>query len=482
MSLTNRFLFVFQTTLAVVLAGFSLTLYLLTRSHLDGLLDGQLDSALNTLVAAAEIRPGGVEWEPAERQLTFRAGALGEQVVWLVSDTDGKFVDQLAGPLDEDFLKEVDVALRNGFRPNKRMDWQGDRWQFRQRWIDPIEPLPTDAALQVNHLHARLSIVVGTPLAPTRSTLRWMGGTLVGLSIGIWCFTLLIGRAVCRRGLLPLRHMADAAGAIHADDIGRLPSSRTGDELEELSGSFNRLLDRLQESFERQRQFTGEASHQLRTPLAAVLGQVEVALRRERSPEEYQRVLSSVYQQSARLSKIVEALLFLSRADSEARLPNREFLDLQHWLVDHLRNWTTHPRANDLQIGSTEESVRVFAHSELLGELIDILLDNACKYTISGSPIAINVRNTATSVEFIVEDNGDGISIQELPNIFRPFFRGQSSRQKGIEGAGLGLAIAKRLAAAFGGELTAESRIGHGSRFKLSLPPEQSTSSVVCRI
>src|SRR5262249_6824630 len=134
-----------------------------------------------------------------------------------------------------------------------------------------------------------------------------------------------------------------------AGDLGqRLPGVRSGDELEDLSRAFNSLLERLQESFERQRRFTGDASHQLRTPLAAMLGQVEVALRRERPAAEYQRILTSVKEQGERLRRIVESLLFLARADAEARLPDRERLDLRPWLVAHLRSWSDHPRTGDL--------------------------------------------------------------------------------------------------------------------------------------
>src|SRR5437763_732045 len=139
----------------------------------------------------------------------------------------------------------------------------------------------------------------------------------------------LAGRRLCRRALRPLTGMAAAARAISADDLGRrLPPAGTGDEVDDLGRAFNELLARLQESFERQRRFTGDASHQLRTPLAAMLGQVEVALRRERPPEEYQRVLTLVHKQSAKLREIVEMLLFLSRADAEAKRPQLEALDL----------------------------------------------------------------------------------------------------------------------------------------------------------
>src|SRR5262249_51255839 len=145
-----------------------------------------------------------------------------------------------------------------------------------------------------------------------------------GLSLTVWLVALFVGRALCRRALVPVRRMAASAADMDAADLGRrLPAAGTRDELDELSKAFNNLLDRLQESVERQQRFTGDASHQLRTPLTAILGQLEVALRRQRPVEEYEQVLTTVRQKAEHLRRIVESLLFLARADAEARLPDR---------------------------------------------------------------------------------------------------------------------------------------------------------------
>ena len=118
----------------------------------------------------------------------------------------------------------------------------------------------------------------------------------------------------------------------------RLPVPRTDDELQDLGDAFNGLIARLQEAFERQRRFTGDASHQLRTPLAVMLGQIEVSLRRDRSAEDYRRVLSLVHDQAAHLGQMVEMLLFLARADAEAELPGLESIDLAAWVDAHARD------------------------------------------------------------------------------------------------------------------------------------------------
>ena len=161
-------------------------------------------------------------------------------------------------------------------------------------------------------------MVVAAPRTPLQKSLQALAVVLSSLSLLLWLSAALVGRWLCRRALAPLTRMADAARTIHADDLGRrLPSAGTGDELEDLGRAFNDLLARLQESFERQRRFTGDASHQLRTPLTAILGQLEVLFRRDRPAEEYDRVLKLVQKQAAHLRLIVEMLLFLARADAE---------------------------------------------------------------------------------------------------------------------------------------------------------------------
>jgi signal transduction histidine kinase len=251
----------------------------------------------------------------------------------------------------------------------------------------------------------------------------------------------------------------------------RLPHPPTGDELDELGRSFNGLLDRLQESFVRQQRFTGDASHQLRTPLTALLGQIEVALRRSRSEEEYRTLLANVKRQADRLQQIVEALLFLTRADSEAHLDGLAPIDFQTWLQEHLETWAGHPRAGDVRVeNAAAESTLVVAHESLLGQLVDNLLSNACKYSPPGTPITMHVRCEGDFVVATVADQGDGIAPEDLPHIFQPFYRSPRARRAAVEGVGLGLSVAQRIVFAFQGAIDVESTVGRGTCFAVRLP------------
>ena len=261
--------------------------------------------------------------------------------------------------------------------------------------------------------------------------------------------------------------MPRAMGA--ADLTHRLPVSASADELADLAAAFNGLLDRLAEAFERERRFAGEASHQLRTPLAALIGQVEVALRRDREPTEYRRALTAVLDQAGRLLRVVEALLFLARSEADARLPGVERVDLAAWVPARLRTWGDHPRAGDLVFEPPSADVSALIHPDLFGELLDALIDNATKYSAPGAPVVVRVGCDSQGPWAEVEDRGCGIAPDDLPHLFRPFFRAEGARRRGVPGVGLGLAVAARVATALGGSIEVESELGRGSRVRVGL-------------
>jgi signal transduction histidine kinase len=438
----------FLVALAVVLAGFSAALYLLARSYLHRQVEERLAAALETLSAVVELEPDGIDWEPAEHHLTLGQDGAADQVRWAVRDGAGRPVDRSAN-LD----------------PNDPLEDEPGPWRvLRRRLHSDATPAPGK--------HADLVLTVGMSAEPAEAILRRLAAALIGLSAGVWLMAALAGRWLARRALAPVTRMAGAARALTPDNpAGRLPAPGTGDELDDLQRAFNDLLCRLHEALERQRRFTGDASHQLRTPLTAMLGQVEVALRRDRPLEEYRDVLGRVRTQAGHLHRIVEALLFLARADAEACLDACEVADLREALPAAAARWSAHPRAGDLRteaVGDGPYLARV--QPLLLGQLLDNLIDNAFKYSESGRPVVLRLRREGGAVALDVEDAGRGIAGDELAHVFEPFYRSPESRRLGLPGVGLGLAMVQRIAAALGGTVTVKSSEGAGSRFTLALP------------
>ena len=489
MSLTSRMSAFFLAALALVLVGFSLSLYLLAQSYLYQKVKDRLASALDTLAAAAEVKPDILHWEPEEHHLMLGKDGGADHVRWEVRDGQGRSVDRSANLDGSLFVEGLPPATDS--QSVHDIDRDGHPWCLARRRLRPehfspslsrsssparSKPEASERDGSHRHLpsnqHAELVLAAGISLEPLQETLHRLAFTLAALSVGLWLAAAAAGRWICRKALAPMTRMAAAARTMNAKDLNhRLPSPGTRDELEDLRDSFNGLLARLEEAFERQRRFSGDVSHQLRTPLTAMLGQVEVILRRERPPQEYRHVLTRVHQQAMQLRQIVEMLLFLARADAEAIQLSLVELDLAAWLDHHLRSWSAHPRQSDLRLEiDADQKFSVRAQPPLMAQLLDNLLDNACKYSSLGSPIYLRLRREEKSAVLTVEDYGCGISAEDLPHLCEPFFRSPCIRQLGKPGIGLGLAVVRRIATAFGGTLSVQSVVGRGSCFCVRLP------------
>jgi signal transduction histidine kinase len=264
--------------------------------------------------------------------------------------------------------------------------------------------------------------------------------------------------------------MVDEINQIRAADAGRLvPLPRTNDELDDLAVAFNELLGRLHEALERRDRFAGDASHQLRTPIAGLLAQIEVLRRRPRETAEYLAGLNEIHVEALRMRQIVESLMFLARSDADALPLEREAMDLRAWLPQQFDRWQTHERAGDLRLDSSEVECPVAAHVGLLGELFDNLTDNALKYSEPGQRVTWQVEAEGNQVRLCVSDEGPGIAAADLAHVFEPFYRSTIARAENHRGVGLGLTIVERIVKTLGGSIQVASRPGQGTRFMVTL-------------
>jgi heavy metal sensor kinase len=462
MNLATRLSAFFLVALAVVLGGFSVTLYLLARVYLQHDIDEHLGIALDALVVSVD--PGRGDWTFDTHRATAAANAPDVPVRWAVFDSHGSVVQRCWNVASDDLAEIYRRGPEFGHIHDSFVDHDGARWRIAVRRLEP--------ATGPDARPASLIIAAAAPLGPMEGRLRTAAWILAGLSSAIWLTAAAVGRRVCTRALLPVTRMAKVACSMTAADRdGRLPSPGTRDELDALARSFNGLLGRLQEEFERQRRFTGDASHQLRTPLTAVLGQLEVALRRDRTATEYRHVLEIVHGEALKLRRIVDSLLFMARAENEAARPEFETVDLVAWAREYLGEWSSHERSNDLREEvSLDAPAWVSVHPALLAQLVDNLLDNACKYSTQGSAITVRLNREIAGVSLAVEDFGPGVSAAELPHVFEPFYRSAEARRRGQPGVGLGLAVVERIAAVLGGTIKVESQAAQGTRFVLWLP------------
>lgn len=281
------------------------------------------------------------------------------------------------------------------------------------------------------------------------------------------------GSVMAGRLLRPVDLMAARAEKISAESLSsRLPVEDPRDEFGRMAGVINRMLSRLEEAFERLRRFTADASHELRTPLAAIQSVGEVALQEDLDAAAYRDRIGSMLEEVSRLSRLVDSLLTLTRADAGALDIRRKEIDAARLVaqaVEDMRPLAEEKRQN-LTV-SAEGPVLVRADEATLRLALVNLLDNAIKYTPPLGTIVAGARIRGGEVLVEVADSGPGIPIEHADRIFDRFYRVDQSRSGQAGGAGLGLAIAKWAVEANGGRIELESREAGGSTFRLVLPP-----------
>jgi len=286
------------------------------------------------------------------------------------------------------------------------------------------------------------------------------------------------GWVLARRALKPVDQMTRAARRISGEDLGeRLRETGTGDELDRLAKTLNEMLARLDDFLRQTRQFSADAAHELQTPLTILKGEIEVALRSPRSPEEYQRVLHSSLEEIERISALVAGLLLLARADRGVLRLDLQPLDLPALLqaVGEQMRLMAANRGIRLDYGIMEPAV-IQGDREHFQRLLLNLIGNALKYTLPGGRVTLSLRCDGQRAHLVIADTGIGLTAEEQARIFHRFYRAAAARTQHGGGAGLGLSIAQSLAAAHGGKIEVESAPGQGSTFTVSLPADCQTA------
>ncbi len=280
------------------------------------------------------------------------------------------------------------------------------------------------------------------------------------------------GYLLAKKFLAPVDQMAEKARKIGEENLQeRLPVINPDDELGNLAQAFNELLERLQKSFERLKQFTSDAAHELRTPLTAIRSIGEVGLQDRKDARHYREVIGSMLEENQRLTHLVDNLLFLSRADARSFTVHCEEVDLFSFVrqtVDFIQALAE--EKNQTLVITGDKNLTVKADRALLKQALLNLLDNAIKYSPDNAAIGIRLKKGENHTAVIeVVDRGSGIPREHRAKIFERFYRVDKSRSREMGGSGLGLAIAKWAVEAQGGEIQVESKEGKGSTFRIIL-------------
>lgn len=337
----------------------------------------------------------------------------------------------------------------------------------------PHEPPLRLISVPIIHRDNLLYIVqVGTSMESIEDTLRrFLILLVVAMPIAL-AVSLAAGWFLAGRALRPVDAITLAAQRIAAGDLSqRLTMPTAPDEIGRLAGTFNNMIGRLDTSFRQIRQFTSDASHELRTPLTVMKGETELVLRRPRALEDYQAVLESNLEEIDRMTRIVEELLFLSRADmGEVKMESKPVL-LEALVEDIHRQAPLLGQDRNIEVVLGTVMPALVQGDELrLRELLLNLVENAIKYSHPGGKVEIGLVTVGQEAILSVTDQGIGIGSGDHTKIFNRFFRTDGARNHTKKGTGLGLAICAWIVEFHKGRISVKSAVGQGSTFTVTLP------------
>jgi two-component system, OmpR family, sensor kinase len=316
-------------------------------------------------------------------------------------------------------------------------------------------------------------VMVGVPTEFVGAELKGLVSELISIILVFLSLAAISGWFLARWTLRPVKQAAAAVHGISETNLhARLPQLETNDEIDNLIRVFNQLLSRLERSFETQKRFTADVSHEIGTPLTTLKGETEVALLENRTAEEYKRILLSNLEEIEYLSQIFNNLLVLARADVGEQQVAPEVLSIDVVMRGLFERF--HPMAEASGIDyrlEIEKPVFVLGDQTAIEQIVSNLLQNALRYTVRGGAVSMRVSISGNEqVRIEISDNGIGIPEADLPHIFERFYRARNARLRRSDGSGLGLSISNLLAVSLGGTIEVKSETGVGSKFIFTMP------------
>ncbi len=387
------------------------------------------------------------------------AGPRGDQV--MAPFESGKFY--FAAWTPEGDLQRQSTNAPAGLMFAKREDFPGNKpaaMRTRDGWRELIHFMPNGAA-----------VLVGASTAAIQAQMWHLGLSLAGAGALVIGLGLAGGWWLAGRAIRPIAAISTTAETIAMGDLSqRIGASDTESELGQLASVLNRTFEKLEKSFEQQVRFTADASHELRTPIAVILTQIQLALFRDRTPQEYKQTLATCERAVERMRGLVNSLLELARVDSGEFELMKEPCDLSRVAREALEFIQPLAKQRGVVLNTKLEPVTANVDSMKLSQVLINLLTNAIQHNPDGTEIYLEVQPGPTHAVLRVLDNGTGISAEALPHLFERFYRADKSRARAKGTTGLGLAISKAIVEAHGGTIAAESQPGRGTEFTIELP------------
>jgi len=455
---TLWYLLILAATLIVLCTG---VYFLLSQTLYRGLDDSLERNTLEIARSATvyeDIGLGDITQSP--RDLLMLSFYSGDQLIKLSNN------DQYV--LDDETVIRVIKGGRLFFTANAS---GGEELRCFGTRLPPRNENSVPRTLPFDSENRPVVLIGGRPNAPIEESLSALVNVFI-IAIPV-CLVIAGGGGIflARRALNPVDTISRTARDIEENDLSRRIDIKTKDELGRLAFTINQMIERLQKAFERQRQFTGDASHELRAPLAVIKAESTLALQKDRQIAEYRQSLETISQEADHMTKIIDQLLTLARSDAGVEKMSFDEVNLSELLRDLASDINVLCQDKGLLLKlDAEKNISVEGDAGKLRQLFLNVLDNAIRYTPGGGVISITLSVEGQTALVTVKDTGIGISQEHLSHIFDRFYRVDKARSRAEGGSGLGLAICKHIVEAHGGEISVESLVGSGTTFYIRLP------------
>jgi heavy metal sensor kinase len=461
LKLRTKLTLIYAAVFTLLLAGVSALFY--------KLLEYQLDKALaQELTERADALRGYLRFEGDRPRFVFDASDPDEASFVTTATRYFQIYDADSGAL---------IA--------RSPEMEAMRFQYTPEEVGELIKVPQQSGLQTDQANLLVSsdvvhtangrsylVQIGVSLGPRDTALShllrislWLvpAGTLLALLLGWW---------MARRVLQPVEALSGAAREIGISELHkRLPIRGAGDELDRLAIAFNEVLERLEKAVAQMKDFTASISHELRTPLTALRGEAEIALAQAGTESECRRVLESQLEEFEKLTRMINQMLTLARAEAGQIELARDTANLSALARSLVEQMEPVASSKGVSLSTRQDGdVMVTGDASWLERAVLNLIDNAIKFTPGGGAVEVSVRRQGSEAILEVIDNGVGITQQALPHVFERFYRGDPSRSSETEGTGLGLSLVEWIVREHRGRVGVESRPGKGSIFRITLP------------
>src|SRR5271157_1909381 len=462
----------FRLTAGYAVAGLFLvffatvSLYLVLMSELDKSTDLFLADKVHVLRTMLRERPD--DWDALREEVELESAARRYEQFY-IRLLDERNTPLLITPGMADQLDLAQLASQTQSRPARNIRMKGrDGRAFR---VTSASAPVGSPATQTDTIQIAIDISQKEGLLARYRFWFW------AILLATFVIFPLVGYQIAQRGIRPVEEMATTARHITSTNLReRILPEGYPFELASLASTFNQMLDRLEESFERISRFSADIAHDLRTPVNNLRGEAEVALARARSADEYREVIESFLEEAVRLSDLIGDLLFLARTESPLTHLRRERVDVGE-LLGGVREYYEASAADggvSLTANVTHEAVIAEVDRTLLQRAVGNLVSNALANTPPGGAVVMGTRADPSTICIEISDTGVGIPAEALPRVFDRFFRVDSSRSQGSGGTGLGLSIVQSIVLLHGGNVEIASQPGQGTRVTLHVPTSSS--------